>query len=451
MMEGKSVFLTGGAGTGKSAVTKRFLANCTDRKIAALASTGAAALLVGGQTAASFFGLGINIHKPGTVAANRKTRRLLEKTDGFIIDEVSMSRIDTVQAIHDTLKAFPKGPGPFFGYQVIFVGDFAQLPPVIPTQEKEVLEFHYGKGKSFAFQADCWNDLEIANLTTVHRQSGDAKFKDWLNILRMGEVPDLSYINARIDDADESAVCLVGSNKAAEIINSRKMADLKTQQHEFRGTVSGRISPSETKVPNEYALKVGSRVIICANNKNEGYANGSTGTFIGTGHHPKLGKSARVRLDNDFVVEVTKHKWEKLSYSLDWVENPKLDAHGNEIRDSLGNLETVRTREMVKTVEGTQEGIPLIPGWAITIHRSQGMSLPNVHIDTKGIFASGQAYVALSRATSLEGLTMENAMTSSAVRLDPAVRAYMKDISAHRPAPVIFDHTERQAELDIDF
>ena len=159
--------------------------------------------------------------------------------------------------------------------------------------------------------------------------------------------------------------------------------------------------------------------------------------------------TALIALDNGRVVEVTSHKWEKISYDIEWVERPKCDKNGDLVRDEKGDIEIVCERDTVIKVDGMQENIPLIPGWAITIHRSQGMSLSNVHIDTKGIFASGQAYVAMSRATSLAGLTMENAMTQSAVRLDPAVREYMEKLAV--PRPLIIAREVLQTEMDFDF
>lgn len=401
MERGESVFLTGGAGSGKTELVKEFVRRKAGKGIARLATTGAAAQLIGGQTLHSFFGLGIDIHMPHNTRVPERLKQKIKATNTIIIEEISMARIDHFQAIRDRLFGSAKGYGPFAGYQVIAVGDFAQLPAVLPEQEMKVIEELYGEGNHYAFQSRYWPELVRHELTTVHRQAADRDYADWLNVMRNGDIPDLDYINARIGSPDDAATHLVATNKAAEVINANAMARLPGGHYKIEGEVRNNFSDRNMRVPPILRLKPGSRVIICANNPQQGYVNGSSGILTGCSRAEDGKPVATVQLDDGRQVSVVQAVWENVSYDL-----------------GPGGIQ--------KNTLGAFRQLPLMPGWAITIHRSQGMSLERLHVDPRGIFEAGQAYVALSRATSLRGLSLASEVRPEHIIIDERVRNFMR-------------------------
>lgn len=399
---GESLFLTGGAGTGKSQVFREFLRRNPQNPVIRLASTGQAAQLIEGQTVHAFFRLPPAIHRPGQAEVPASLQSMLRRTRHILIDEISMLRIDVFQAVVDRLRACRRGPGPFGGYQLVVVGDFAQLPPVLTDVERQPVAHYYGRDALYAFQSEAWQGLGRAELTTLHRQSKDREFAVWLNKMRHGDVPDLSLINARVGAKIPGAVQLVATNKAAQAINDRAMDRLPGAPVVVEGRARGAFSDREMRVPRNLALKRGSRVILCANNQAEGYVNGSTGTLTEIGRGRDGLPVAKVVLDDSRLVTVRSHTWEASEYRVQ-----------------------LREAGFLRAVTGTYTQLPILPGWAITIHRSQGMSMPRVHIDPDGIFEAGQAYVALSRATSLKGLTLQSALRPRDVLYDKRVRSLL--------------------------
>lgn len=402
LSSGESLFLTGGAGTGKSQTFREFLRRNPHKPVVRLASTGQAAQLIEGQTVHAFFRLPPSIHQPGEVDVHPGLQNLLRRTRHILIDEISMLRIDVFQAVVDRLRACRCGPGPFGGYQLVAVGDFAQLPPVLPEAEKKPIAHYYGKDRLYAFQSEAWQGFGVAELTTLHRQSKDLDFALWLNKLRHGELPDLDLVNAQVGETLTGAVQLVATNKAAQIINERAMERLPGTPVVIEGRSAGKVSDREMRVPRELALKRGARVILCANNQSEGYVNGSTGTLADLRRGRDGRPTARVALDDGRLVTVTSHTWETSEYR----------PHEREAG-------------FFRAVTGKYNQLPILPGWAITIHRAQGMSMPRVHVDPSGIFEAGQAYVALSRATSLKGLTLQSPLLPRHVRFDDRIKGLL--------------------------
>lgn len=404
LKSGRSAFITGGAGTGKSTVTKQF---CHGRNVAKLATTGAASVLIRGQTAHSFFGMRPQVHVPGSVRDGKvevssKALRRMASFDGILIDEVSMLRIDMFQCIIETmgLAKTMRGGKPF---QLICVGDFAQLPPVVTEEERRVLRDMYGSAM-FAFEHAAWSALDTHELSVIHRQSADSDYAKWLAGVRHGHVPDVNLVNSRVGAAPEDSVRLVATNAAAARINDEKMNALPGRDVILRGKLRGDFNPSNVRVPEAFPMRRGARVIICKNNKQAGYVNGSTGLIMEIGYSNKGKLLAKILLDSGKTVQVTEGVWEQISYE----------------RSPTGDYEA--------KVRGTYTQMPLLPGWAITIHRSQGMSLDSVHADPQGLFTSGQAYVALSRATSLEGLTLESPVDREDLYPHPKVARYHESL-----------------------
>ena len=406
---GRSVFLTGEAGSGKTWLVNEFIRRNPNRSIARLATTGAAAQLIGGQTAHSFFRLNAGIYQPGQVSADLRLRAKIRGFRTIIIEEISMARIDLFQAVRDMLYSAARGYGDFAGYQLICVGDFAQLPPVCTPNERSMLEALYGEGALFSFQSRHWDSLRTFELTTPHRQADDLGFARWLGDLRAGRAPDLDFINSRVGaPADPAATTyLVATRSQAQRINEERMSALPPGFFHIQGETTGQFGSGMMPVPQKLFLKPDSRVVICANNPSEGYINGSTGRLVKCRRDEKGKPVAEVILDSGRAVLVKSKTWDNTQYDL---------TGGGEVgQKSLG----------------TYTQLPLLPGWAITIHRSQGMSLDHLHIDPRGIFEAGQAYVALSRATSLEALSFSAPFERTHFREDARVRGYMGSALGH--------------------
>lgn len=411
LMTGKSAFITGGAGTGKSTLTEYF---CRQRKIARLATTGAAALLIHGQTVHSFFGLPSHIHNPrdildGVRDVHTSVVKRLASFDGVMIDEISMLRIDQFQAVMEmmTLAARIRNKRAF---QLIGVGDFGQLRPVVNQEEIAALRHAYGN-RVFSFEHASWPALSYNELSVIHRQSADSEFAHWLSGVRRGQIGDMNFINSRVAKAPYDTVRLVTTNAAASDINNKMMRSLNTPDVTLRGRTTGKFNFKNMRVPESYTMRVGARVIICKNNQPNGYVNGSTGTLMGFGKSQKDGQPiAHVKLDNGKQVQVTEAVWEEINYQ----QSPN------------GGYEPV--------VKGAYKNMPLLPGWAITIHRSQGMSLDRAHVDLSRVFTTGQAYVALSRVTSIEGLTLAGKVKEEDLYPDAKVAAYYAKMAGeHEP------------------
>ena len=422
ILNGKGdVYLTGPAGSGKSFLLNNWAMSLPPRQRPwRAASTGAAARLIGGKTVNSIFRISPDVHVPGSILEEPLDPnmawywKLLANASSIVFDEVSMIRVDTFQAILERMKQikpYRNLPG---RPRLIFVGDFAQLPPIVTAEEEAIMRHHYG-GRVFCFEHKFWDSIKVASLSTIHRQRDDLTFSTWLNEIREGGIPDLSWINNFVREPREGAVNLVSRREAAREINQTEMDKLETQPFTFEGGSNGR-EDNELPVPAKLTLKVGCRVIICANQKGvnkdgeKDYVNGSTGTFMGAERGRDGRVSARVMIDDTGEsVLVETHKWNTMSYA----------AETNLAGDVIGYS---------RSVSSAYEQIPLLPGYAITIHRSQGMSLPRANVDVNGSFAPGQVYVALSRLTSTDGLSLSRPVKFGNIIHSEKVRQYNRSI-----------------------
>lgn len=399
---GNNVFLSGGGGTGKSTVIREFQKKYPEKNIAMLATTGTAASLIGGQTAHSFFKLPSRPIAPGDCGwTNLDLIQRLRSFDVIFIDEISMAGVGMLQGIRDVLQSAAKGYGDFGGYQVVVSGDFYQASPVVTEQDAGILEQIYGKDQIFAFQNRYFKDFQTCELSVNHRQA-NGPYAEWLSKIRNGQTSDFSIVNDRVSDAFDDATYLVSTRKEAEARNHQMSERLAPGFYRVQGRVSGSFDRDYAPVSPEFTIKPLSRVVICANNFEAGYANGSTGTLIRCEKRKEDGLArAIVRLDDGREVVVEPHTWEQERY---------------EFSDDKGF-------RAVKIGEFSQ--LPLLPGWALTIHRSQGMTLDKVHIGTHQFFCPGQAYVALSRVRTLEGLTLSAPMSIEDMHYDPRVFEFM--------------------------
>lgn len=388
-----SLFITGKAGTGKSTFIKTIQEEI-DKNFLVLAPTGIAALNVGGQTMHSFFGFPFEVVCPGTrMEVSEEKQTVLKKVDTIIIDEASMVRADLVDGMDRFLRHLMRTHLPFGGKQILFVGDLYQLPPVVKmgTIDEELLRKMYGDGMPYFYKAYVLRRMNMPKIEFQHvyRQ----KDEDFLAILDRIRVchttqDDLATLNEHIgtnDDVEDFAVTLTAYNKMAENINDSKLAEIESEEHTYEGELDGKFRIQDSPVPATLRLKVGAQVIFCRNDYPRGVVNGTIAKVI------KLGDdSIKVVLKDGKKLNVEKMTWET--------------------RDSVYNE---NTKSVESVTIGTFTQYPLKLAWAITINKSQGMTFDRMHFDlTRGTFLPGQAYVAISRMRTLDGLTLSKPISA---------------------------------------
>lgn len=403
------ILVLGGAGTGKTTFLHELRKDPRGRQVF-LAPTGVAALQLGGQTIHSFFGIPPRILNPDEVTPRAQVRRLLKKLDRLVIDEISMVRADLLDTVDQALRISRDDPRPFGGVQVVLVGDFLQLPPVVPMAEREMLG-HMGYEGPFAFDSKVLQGQEVTGVpfTVVHRQS-DRAFVEILGAVRRGIALDaaveaLNAACARPHREGALPVILTPTNARADAYNQRGLAALSGEERAFEGTLKGEfgLEGDRLPVPERLVLKAGARVMALRNDPARRWVNGSVGTVLSIGAH-----SALVRLDSGPSVEIESFTWERIRYGWD---------------AGTGRIEA--------QVVGAYSQLPLVPAWAMTMHKAQGLTLEDVRLDfDNGAFAAGQAYVALSRARALEGLSLARPLRRSDIRHDRRVAQFMAAFEA---------------------
>ena len=398
------VFVTGNAGTGKSTLI-RYLRNVLDLRLAVVAPTGVAALNVGGVTIHSFFQLPPKIHEEADIK-RVYDRKLYQKLDLIIIDEVSMVRCDLIDSMDRFLRKNRESEEPFGGVQILLVGDLFQLPPVAPKQEWEVLS---AKGytsryffSSFSLQK---TSLVPVELTVTYRQE-DRTFVDLLNRTRIADDVDslIRYLNGHCWNQEDSRadLTLTSTNNGADQINRGRLRRLPSDELLFEGMIKGKFNIAESRLPSPFDLKLktGAHVMFTKNDENKRWVNGTLGVIR------KIDKNTiQVELISDspgMTHDVLPVTWEKYKYAYE------------ESEDAI-----------VARVEGQYTQYPLMLAWAVTIHKSQGKTLDSVRIDLgSGAFAFGQAYVALSRCRSIDGIQLARPIQKSDVKCDPVVKRF---------------------------
>ena len=381
---GRCIFVTGRAGTGKSTVLRRFVETTTLRTVV-LAPTGLAAVQVGGQTIHSFFNFPLGPLQPGpdTVPLFKKgqaKRRLIEALECVVIDEVSMVRADVMDAIDYSLRTNRDRPGePFGGATVLCFGDLMQLEPVVQAgADDEMMADVYESPFFFDSKVVRETSLDVYELTTVHRQKEDEEYLWALNRLRDGHTDELEVFNARVgaDLGGHGVVTLTATNARAASINLQNLARLPGRTTVYKAEVEGTFG-RETPTEERLALKPGAQVMFVKNGR--GWVNGSLGEVLETGED-----GVRVRLFEGSEHWVERETWDRKRYT--W------DRYSERI-----SSETV----------GSFTQIPLRLAWALTVHKSQGLTLEKVRLDLdRPAFSHGQTYVALSRCRTLAGLSL---------------------------------------------
>ena len=379
-----SFFLTGRAGTGKTTFLRN-VQKMVDKQFITLAPTGVAAILAGGDTIHSFFGLPMDVCTPGTMGKMNEARILtLIHTDTIIIDEVSMVRCDIIDAIDYTMRKTLRSSLPFGGKQVIFVGDMFQLPPVVKQgAEHDLMRDLYHTEDFFFYKADVIKRMRMVKIEfqKVYRQE-DQDFLRILENVRLNKMTpeDMMHLNERVcmpKKEDGTVITLSSRNCTADAINQQQLSEIDSEEYTYEGTVTGKFEEKRFPVDKTLKLKVGAQVMFTRNDPHKRWVNGTIGTVS------KLTKDEiKVTTDGGETYVVPNCSWESYSYEYDKEE-----------------------RKMKKELLGTFTQYPLRLAWAITVHKSQGMTFDKLYLDlSRGMFAAGQLYVALSRVRSLGGL-----------------------------------------------
>lgn len=406
----KMVFVSGKAGTGKSTLI-HYLRHTYKGNVVVVAPTGVAALNVNGVTLHSYFKLPPRIITESDIK-EVKDRKLYSKLHLLIVDEISMVRVDLVDAMDAFLRKNGRDKDqPFGGTQVLLVGDMFQLPPVVTNQEQTILD-ERGYSSPYFFSAKCLETCEMATveLTEIFRQR-DPKFTKMLNNIRVAEnleevVPLLNASCTR-GAADNSIITLTCTNAVADEINIAEQVKLEGESRIYMGEITGKFVVEEERLPSplNLTLKVGAQVMFTKNDETRRWVNGSLGRVVELG--PGSIKVEMISDTEGLIHDVTQVEWESYKYVFCRV-----------------------SEKIVPEVAGRYIQYPLTLAWAVTIHKSQGKTLAKVRVDLgTGAFASGQVYVALSRCRSLADISLERPIKEQEVKCDPIILRFSAVLS----------------------
>lgn len=396
-----TVYVTGKAGTGKSTLLKHFCNNTT-KNLAIVAPTGVAAINVGGMTIHSLFKFPFGILEQGDVEFLFFKKELFENLETLVIDEVSMVRVDLMNAIDVSLR---KNTGnknlPFGGVQIIMFGDLYQLPPVVTSaEERDYLQENYG-GLYF-FNAPAFKEVALKkiDLNKIFRQKNDNIFVKLLNSIRENKVnqTDLLALNQRVkkyDEKDGPAIVLATTNNIVDSINESELRKIRGREHFFKYKTTGDFDIKKTPAELKLKLKIGAQIMMIKNDNQvpRRWGNGTLGTVVGLKKDKIIINIGR----ENYTIE--KATWDDFEYEYD------------------------REQETVERFsKGSFVQYPIKLAWAVTIHKSQGKTFDRVIIDLgRGAFAHGQTYVALSRCTTLKEIYMKKPVRLSDIILDQEV------------------------------
>lgn len=425
----KNIFLTGKAGTGKTTFLRRIQAE-TLKRTAVVAPTGVAAINAGGMTIHSFFQLPFGLYLPNRkqdLSRQRKMRKekikVIQALDLLIIDEISMVRADVLDAIDEVLRRYRRSTQAFGGVQLLMIGDLHQLPPVVRPDDWDLLREVYDTPYFFGSQALRQTDPITIQLTHIYRQS-DAFFIDLLNRVRNDQLDAqvLEALNSRYipnfqPKEEEAYITLTSHNKSAQSINQEKLAALDRRIRCYEAEVQGNFPEKNDPTERQLELKVGAQVMFVKNDlaPEKRYYNGKIGQVIS--------------MDDDAIfvkcpgeleqIEVYPAEWKSVKYHLD-----------------------EETKEVEEEVIGLFIQFPLKLAWAITIHKSQGLTFERAIIDAQAAFAHGQVYVALSRCKSFEGIVLRSKLAYNSVRTDQVVKNYSKKADQNAPNEADLAHSK---------
>ena len=437
----QSVFLTGKAGTGKSTFL-RYVCKHTKKKHVVLAPTGIAAINAGGSTLHSFFKLPFYPLLPddpnfslqrGRIhdffKYSKQHRKLLEELELVIIDEISMVRADIIDAVDRILRVYSHNlREPFGGKQVLLVGDVFQLEPVVKTDEREILNRFYPSPHFFSARVFSQIELVSIELQKVYRQT-DPAFIGVLDHIRNNtlEAADLQQLNTRYGVADNTDdkdlyITLATRRDNVDYINSHKLAELPGEPVTFHGKVTGEFPDSSLPTSLDLTLKPGAQIIFVKNDFEKRWVNGTIGVVAGFDLEEEI---LYITTDDGKECDVKPETWRNIRYTY------------NEQKKQIEEEEL-----------GTFSQFPVRLAWAITIHKSQGLTFARAVIDLSGgVFAGGQTYVALSRCTSLEGIRLKKPVSRADVFVRPEIVNFAKRFNCRDAV----DRALRQAQADVQY
>lgn len=437
-----SLFLTGKAGTGKSTFLK-YICATTKKKYVVLAPTGIAAINAGGSTMHSFFKLPFypllpddpKFSTPGRLKDflryNKSQLKTIQKVELIIIDEISMVRADIIDFIDRILRIYTHNLRvPFGGKQLLLVGDIFQLEPVVKSDERAILEKFYPT--PYFFSANVFKEMSLVSieLTKVYRQK-DPAFINILNHIRNNTTlpSDLRLLNTRVtppeegnDKGNDLRITLATRRDTVDFINQKHLEAIDEKPFTLHGEIKGEFSESSLPTLIDLTLKPGAQIIFVKNDRNKQWVNGTIGTVR---DYDTDTEYLHVTTDEGKNVTVERAEWSNVRYTYN---------------------------EEEKKIEEEELGVfiqfPVKLAWAITIHKSQGLTFKNVTIDfTGGVFAGGQAYVALSRCTSLEGIRLKCPVQQRDIFVRPEIIRFSKDFNDRSS----IEHALKLAQADIRY
>lgn len=402
-----NLFLTGKAGTGKTVFLRDFVEH-TQKKVVVLAPTGIAALNSNGITIHSFCRFGLSPNPGGRVCKgndyvlNENEEELVRNVDLIIIDEVSMVRADVMDHISEKIRLIRCSDKPFGGVQLMLIGDLYQLPPIVTKEDEYTLKGHYNSNYFF-FNSKALRKVgfETVCLNKVYRQD-TPEFVSLLNKARKGKITwyDCNKLNARfLPDfsipEETNYITLVSQRKQADKINAEHLESIKEEGKCYSAEITGEFPADAYPTNSVLILKKGAQVMFVKNDKDNRYRNGAVGVVVDMDETKISVKTG------DETIEVVPVSWDNISYKYD-----------------------ESTKRIQKTTAGTFKQYPIKPAWAITIHKSLGLTFDHAIIDIPHAFTSGQSYVALSRCRNLEGMVLKRKLTPESFFANPLISAF---------------------------
>lgn len=432
-----NLFLTGKAGTGKTTFLKQ-LKEKSPKRMVVLAPTGIAAINAGGMTIHSFFQLPFSPYIPGTTFGSGEQKRyqfsklkrnIIRSIDLLVIDEISMVRSDLLDAIDSVLRQYRKRHDlPFGGVQLLMIGDLQQLAPVVTAQEEQLLKEHYDTPFFFSSNALKQMGYLTVELKKVYRQQ-DEQFISLLNQIRENRASDatLQALNQRFipnfePPKNSNFIRLTTHNAPAQYINEQQLAALPSRAFSYTAEVEDNFPESSYPADFMLTLKPGAQVMFIKNDPQHRFYNGMIGEVIGVKPDEEGDKIIVRSKDSDEEFELEKMEWVNAKYTI------------NE-----------ETKEIEETVEGKFRQYPLRLAWAITIHKSQGLTFEHAIIDASHSFTHGQTYVALSRCKTLEGMVLSQPLSRGAIISSQTVDAFNSQLAA--PTQEQISYLEQQYVL----